>query len=282
MGPADSPEFELDRAVSSARAADGTHTMTVTGAWNTPNNTPNGGYLLAMTLQAVLAESPLPDPLTASISYFRPPVPGEVTVHVAPLRAGRRVATFTATMRQGDALVLHAVVSTHDADATSDIQHPSEPPPFPPPDDCIDVMDSMPFGTIPIIDRFDYRHDAVPGWTRGEPSGRMTATYWARPKDGRPIDAIAAAVLVDAYPPVTIEIGRVPSATVQLTVTFRRRPQTRWALTHIVSRHVIDGFHDEDVELWDADGRLIAESRQLAILPEWANATGQPDQPPAG
>ncbi|RYJ06776.1 MAG: thioesterase family protein, partial [Actinomycetales bacterium] len=87
-----------------------------------------------------------------------------------------------------------------------------------------------------------------------------------RPRDERPIDALAAGAIVDAYPPVTAEIGHLASATVQLTVHFRRRAETSWSLMHVVTRHVIDGYHDEDVELWDDQGRLVAQSRQLAIL----------------
>jgi acyl-CoA thioesterase len=99
-----------------------------------------------------------------------------------------------------------------------------------------------------------------------EPSGDTSATFWVRFKDSRPVDAIAAAVLVDAYPPVTSEIGQLKSATVQLTIHLRRRPVSEWVLAHVVTRHVIDGYHDEDVELWDENGRLFAQSRQLAIL----------------
>ena len=267
MDSAESSAFELDRSVASTRTSEGIHAVTVTEEWNTPNGTPNGGYVLALVLHAVAEESPLPDPLTASISYFRPPVAGPAQVDVTTLRIGRRVATFEAILSQGDRPMAHAVVSFHDADAAGSTQHASyERPAYPDPDDCIDVMAAVPAGTVPILDRFDYRHESLPGWTHGEPTGDTSATYWARPKDGRPIDALASAVLVDAYPPVTAEIGQLLSATIQLTIHFRRRPSTGWVLAHVVTRHVIDGYHDEDVELWDEDGRLVAESRQLAIL----------------
>lgn len=261
------PEFELDHALTSTRTADGVHAVTLSDEWNTPNGTANGGYVLAVVLNAVVIESPLPDLLTASITYFRPPAPGEALVEVVPLRTGCRVATFEATLRQDGTPIAHAVVSLHDADSTGDVQHtPRGRPTYPAPEDCLDVMEAVPSGTVPILERFDYRHEDVPGWMRGEPTGDTSALFWVRPKDGRPIDALAATVLVDAYPPVTAEIGELKSATVQLTIHFRRRPKTGWALAHVVGRHVIDGFHDEDVELWDEDDRLIVESRQLAIL----------------
>ena len=267
MDPEGQHTSELDRAVVSMRTAEGVHDVTVTDEWNTPNGTPNGGYVLAVVLHAVAQESPLHDPLSASITYFRPPATGEARVDVTALRIGKRVSTFEAVLSQEDKPVVHAVVSFHDADATGDAQHSThEAPAIPKPSECLDVLSAVPLGTVPILDRFDYRHEGVPGWMEGEPSGDTSATFWVRFKDGRPIDALAAAVLVDAYPPVTSEIGHLKSATVQLTIHFRRRPVTDWALAHVVTRHVIDGYHDEDVELWDEDGRLFAQSRQLAIL----------------
>jgi acyl-CoA thioesterase len=266
MDPEGRTTSELDRAVASTRTAAGIHAVTVTDDWNTPNGTANGGYVLGLVLHAVAQESPLPDPLSASITYFRPPATGDATIDVTALRIGKRVSTFEAALTQDDKPVVHAVVSFHDAEAAGDLEHLTPAPTYPPPDDCVDVMGAVPLGTVPILDRFDYRHDGVPGWMVGEPSGDTSATFWVRFKDGRPIDALAAAVLVDAYPPVTAEIDHLKSATVQLTVHFRRRPVTGWALAHVVTRHVIDGFHDEDVELWDEDGRLFAQSRQLAIL----------------
>ena len=266
MDPEGQRTSELDEALTSTRVAEGVHAVTVTDDWNTPNGTPNGGYVLGLVLRAVAQESPLHDPLTVSITYFRPPVAGEARIDVTALRIGRRVATFEAALTQEDKPVVHAVASFHDVEAAGDLEHLTPAPAYPAPEDCVDVMSAVPIGTVPILDRFDYRHESVPGWMEGEPSGDTSATFWVRFKDRRPIDAIAAGVLVDAYPPVTSEIGHLKSATVQLTVHFRRRPVTEWALAHVVTRHVIDGYHDEDVELWDEQGRLIAQSRQLALL----------------
>ena len=265
MDPAGQPEFELDRAVASTRTAEGVHAVTVTDEWNTPNGTPNGGYVLGVVLNAIRQESPLPDPLSVSISYFRPPATGEARVDVTALRTGKRVSTFEAVLTQEDKPVVHAVASFHDADAAGDLEHLTRAPTYPRPEDCLDVWADVELGAG-IIDRFEYRLAEVPGWMRGEPSGDMSATFWIRPADKRPVDAFAAAVLVDAYPPVSTEIGHIMSATVQMTVHFRRRVSTDWVLGHVVTRHVIDGYHEEDMDLWDEDGRLFAQSRQLAIL----------------
>lgn len=55
--------------------------------------------------------------------------------------------------------------------------------------------------------------------------------------------------------------------TVQLTVHLHRRPAPGWIATRLTTRHIISGFHEEDCELWDSSGALVAQSRQLAILP---------------
>lgn len=264
--------YELDRAIATTVGEDGLRHLTLTADWNTPNGTANGGYVLAVLAGAVLDEARTaapdhPDLLTVSVSYFKPPTPGEAAVDVTTLRVGRRVSVHEAALVQGGSTVAHAVVSLHDWDAAGDAEHaPHAAPDIGRPEDGVDVSGSIPTGAVPIIDRYDARLPGVPGWLRGEPSGQPEATVWVRPKDGRPVDALAAAAIVDGYPPVTAELGHLASATVQLTVHLRRRPETAWALMHVTTRHVLQGFHDEDVELWDEQGRLVAQSRQLAVL----------------
>jgi acyl-CoA thioesterase len=258
--------FILDDAVASTRD-DGVHQVQVTADWDTANDTPNGGYVLALLQHAVMLESAHPDPLTIAITYFRPAQPGPATIAVREVRKGRRVSTYDAVLTQDDREIAHAVVSTHDWDATGTVEHtPHAAPVVPKPEDCRDVGDLIPTGMVPILDRYSYRAPAAPGWLTGKPSGTTESLCWIKAADDRPVDALLAGAMVDAFPPVTAEIGHLASATIQLTVHYRRRPETTWALGHVVTRHVIAGYHDEDVELWDEQGRLVAQSRQIAIL----------------
>lgn len=257
----------LDEAVASVRSADGTHRVQVTADWNTANQTPNGGYVLALLLHAVLAESAHPDALSIAITYFRPALPGPADISVREVRAGRRVSTYDAVLAQEGKEIAHAVVSTHDWETAGTVEHaPHAAPAVPGPESCKDVSALVPTGMVPILDRYTYRAPDVPGWLSGQPTGVTEAMCWIRAADERPVDALLAGAMVDAFPPVTAEIGHLASATIQLTVHFRRRPDTVWALGHVVTRHVLAGYHDEDVELWDEQGRLIAQGRQLAIL----------------
>lgn len=259
--------YLLDDAVASVRTGDHEHRVRVTADWNTANNTPNGGYVLGLMLNAVLQESQHPDALSISITYFRPASPGEADVSVREVRVGRRVSTYDAVLTQDGREIAHAVVSTHDWEAAGTVEHtPHAAPEVPKPDDCHDVGPLIPTGMVPILDRYSYRAPEPPGWLTGKPTGTTESICWIRTADERPVDALLAGAMVDAFPPVTAEIGHLASATIQLTVHFRRRPETVWALGHVVTRHVIAGYHDEDVELWDEQGRLVAQSRQLAIL----------------
>jgi acyl-CoA thioesterase len=83
----------------------------------------------------------------------------------------------------------------------------------------------------------------------------------------RDADTLAAAVLVDMATPPVLDLGEFGSTTIELTVHVRGRPVPGWLACRASTRHVIDGVHDEDFEMWDASGRLIAQSRQLALLP---------------
>lgn len=50
--------------------------------------------------------------------------------------------------------------------------------------------------------------------------------------------------------------------------------QSGWPACRASTRHVIDGYHDEDFEIWDATGQLVAQSRQLALLPRGRRQQG--------
>lgn len=259
--------YLLDDAVASTSLGDGVHQVQITGDWHTANKTPNGGYILALLQHATMQESAHPDPLTTAITYFRPAAEGTAEIRVHEVRKGRRVSTYDALLTQGGKQIAHAVISTHDWDAAGSVTHtPNPAPEMPPPAACASLETVIPGGMVPILDRYDYRAASIPGWLEGNPTGVTESLCWIKAADDRPVDSMLAGAMCDAFPPVTAEIGHLASATIQLTVHYRRRPETTWALGHVITRHVIDGYHDEHCELWDDQGRLIAQSLQLAIL----------------
>lgn len=258
-----SDDFYAIDTASRARG-DGIRDLTLTDRWNTPLDKPNGGYILAAMLRGLGEEIGADDPMVASISYLKSPEPGPGELHVKALRLGRRVQTGEATLVQQGASVAHLVASFGPRSGGRTVEL-GTPPMLPPPDKCTDPRDKgMPTGGI--FDRVDYRLATSPGWAEGSPSGDPTVELWQRLAGGREIDFPALAFLVDAYAPPVMEIGEFGSMTVQLTVHMHRRPVPGWIATRILTRHVVNDYHEEDCELWDEDGNLLAQSRQFAIL----------------
>lgn len=86
--------------------------------------------------------------------------------------------------------------------------------------------------------------------------------------DGREPDPVMLLLAVDALPPVTFDLGLsgwVP--TLELTAHVRAVPASGWLrVTHATRNHA-GGLLEEDCEVWDSAGRLVAQSRQLARAP---------------
>ena len=254
--------YAIDTA--SVPRGNGIRDLTLTSRWNTPLGKPNGGYILAAMLRGLGGEMQADDPLVASISYLKSPAAGPGELHTKSLRQGRRVQTGEVTLQQHGMIVAHLVTNfgprgegrTHELGI---------PPQLPPPDTCVDPRtQDMPEDGI--FSRVDYRLARRPGWADGVPNGDPTVELWQRLDGGREIDFPALAFLVDSYAPPVMEIGEFQSMTVQLTVHLHRLPVPGWLATRLTTRHVVNGFHEEDCELWDEAGNLLAQSRQFAIL----------------
>ncbi len=106
------------------------------------------------------------------------------------------------------------------------------------------------------------------GWAVGAPdsSGRLRA--WFRLEDERDPDPLSLLLVLDALPPVTFTFGTIGWApTLELTCHVRARPAPGWLRVQHATRNVAGGMFEEDCEVWDATGRLVAQSRQLALMP---------------
>jgi hypothetical protein len=108
------------------------------------------------------------------------------------------------------------------------------------------------------------------GWLQGTPSGVAELEGWLRLAGDRAPDPLALLMFSDGMPPSLFEItdrevvGHVP--TVQLTTHLFAKPADGWVQGRFRTRIQGGSFIDEDGELWDANGRLVATTRQLALV----------------
>jgi acyl-CoA thioesterase len=260
-----SSEYDDDTAVT--QRAEGSFHTRVTDRWGALGTPVNGGYLLGSCVRALRHSLGRPDPIGVSAFFLQPGQVGEAEITTEVVRAGRRLATGQVSLFQGGTEMLRALADFGDLSVLAGhTQVDNAPPELPPPDDCVDLTAGHSIPGISIVDRVEYRVETPPGWTTGQPSGRAAAAFWMRLRDGRQPDTISLVSLVDAGWPAVLELGVAGSSTVQLSVHVRGRPEPGWLACRVHTQHVIAGMHEEDFEIWDSKGHLVAQSRQLALL----------------
>ncbi|MEA2255535.1 MAG: hypothetical protein QOG35_1580 [Solirubrobacteraceae bacterium] len=257
------------RATAVAPLGEGAWRATCDPGWTT-NRGPNGGYLAAIVLRAVLAEldDPAREPRSLTCQYLRPPAPGELRVDVAIERAGRAVSFVTARLSQdGEPCVLAMAVLSVELEGA--IDYAGAPPAVPGPDA---LAIAAPVPGLAMTEQFEVR----PALGAPPFAGADEALVggWLRFADPAPLDAPALAMYADAWMPSPFARLRAPvgAPTLDLTVHFRA-PAAAAALhpgepvlAVFRSATSADGFFEEDGELWTADGVLLAQSRQLALI----------------
>ena len=265
--------FDADTAVTAIEP--GRFAATVTDRWGllgAGGGFSNGGYAMAICLRAVASQSPHPHPVTVAATYLSRVRFGPAEILVEPMRSGRRLSAAQARLVQDGKERLRIVTTFGDlAAAEGRTELRNRAPELPPPHECrgLATRESVPGFTL--ADRVETRYVELPGWRRGAPAGKLTDEFWLRftpAEDGtvREPDPISVAAMVDMATPPVIDLGERGSTTIELSVHLRGLPAPGWLACRASTRHVIDGFHDEDFEIWDSTGRLVAQSRQLALL----------------
>jgi len=273
--------FDEDSRVVAAGAA-GAFTAELTGRWNGTAGAVNGGYMLATCIRALALGMPFPDPIVVSGFFLRPGAAGPATVRTSVIRSGRTMAFGESALSQDGKDVVRATAAFTGLGGTGQdgtaqdgtgqdgtgqdgpVFLDGTPPALPPPAECIGVPVGS-FGLASIAERIEFRSAELPGWFRGQPSGRPASEFWMRFADGREADLLSLLLLVDSTAPSVLELG-AGSTTIQLTVHLRAHPAPGRPASRATTRFVSRGYHEEDFEVWDSAGTLVAQSRQLALI----------------
>jgi len=246
---------------------------TITEGWDILGNA-NGGYVLATIARALSTALERPDPITITAHYLRPVSSGPAVIDVEKVREGRTLASATARLsRDGIALVevLGAfgdlVPSGVVVDAPRLLR--GAPPPLPPVEECVSMRSAAESPTQ-FSTKVDMRfHPEDLGFATGNPSGIPRMRGWFRLPDDEPLGTIGVLLAADAFPP-TVFNASLPVAwapTVELTVHVRARPARGWLRGTFETRFVTGGRLEVDGELWDETDELVAQSRQIALVP---------------
>ncbi len=256
--------FDADTRVEPTASGSGEFAAAVTGRWGGITGTPNGGYLLATCTRALGLTMPFPDPIVISGFFLRPGAPGPATIRTSLVRSGRTTAFGEAVLTQAGKEIVRAAAAFVRLGDDGPSLVEGVPPSLPPPQDCVGVPVRS-FGPATIAERVEFRSASLPGWFLGQPTGRPSSDFWMRFADGRDADLLALPLLVDSTAPSVLELG-ASSATIQLTVHLRAHPAPGWLACRATTRFVRGGYHEEDFEVWDSAGTMVAQSRQLAVI----------------
>lgn len=263
---------EFDRQIAVSPLGRGAYAADLAAGWAVGGGV-NGGYLLSVIGNALRAElTGKPDPISLSAYYLSASVPGPAHVQVDVRRQGGSLATAAVDLVQGEATRITALATCGDLAALGeDVDTTADEPHLPPLADCVPNTSAPPEvrAFAPLMERFQMRfHPDHVGWTVGRPGGTGVISAWFRLEDEREPDPISLLMVLDALPPVTFELGLPGWApTLELTAHVRARPAPGWLKVRHATRNRAGGMFEEDCEVWDSAGRLVAQSRQLARLP---------------
>ena len=231
---------------------------------------PFGGYVAAFLTRALTAAvgDPGRPPRTLAVHYLEAPVAGPVHVSATVERDGRSSSAVSLRMEQDGrpvALALGACAAWREGEPE---WADGAPPAVPGPEESPPIRRER--GLPPFVEQLDVRW--ADGGFPGRPAARARNAAWLRLAPQQPFDHLALTALSDHWMPAAFsKLGRpaiVP--TLDLTIHFRAPApvDAEWLLAVCDSRFAAGGAWEEDVELWTEDGRLVAQSRQLAMIRE--------------
>jgi len=254
----------FDRDLALAPLESSTYRAGVTGNWSV-NGIPNGGYLLALLTAAMLRRSAKGTPLVATANYLQRCRIGEARIEVENIATSRRFDRWQARLVQEGADRVRALGTFVDgAQAEAAKRYEKGPPEVAPPEACVAVPI---LENLTIMKQLEIRLDpGSAGWLSGRLAEKSEQKGWVRFRDGRPFDLLSLLLAADCFPPaIFVSHGMtawVP--TIELTVNLRHLPATPWLRCVFRTAFLTGDILEEDGEVWDAAGELVALSRQIA------------------
>jgi hypothetical protein len=236
----------------------------------------HGGAMLALMAKAARTALGVDgvEPIAVSGSFLWAPDPAALEAVCTVRKRGRRINIVDVELNQGPRTAVRAVITLaepeHDAppllsvNPVIPLMTPDPPPGLEP------IGPGHPMADIVHLAR---GCDIRPSLTTMQPradGGPPVIEYWVRPREGAP-DVLFALLCGDVSAPVTFGVNRFGWApTVQLTAYLRGMPADGWLRVIATTMQIGQDWFDEDHVVVDCEGRIIVQTRQLALVPAQA------------
>ncbi|MEU7137809.1 thioesterase family protein [Nocardia sp. NPDC046473] len=241
----------------------------------------HGGTMVATSaaaaargLRAAHPESAEMLPIAASTDFLGAPDPGRVDYEVRVRKAGRQICLVDVDLVQEGRTLVHTAFTFGRVDDAPPVYVPESHTDMPtePTADAVAYGPDSPMRIAHLSQGASVAIDPI--WARflaGE-QGKPQLRLWIRPRPADEQDpevAVYFAMMAgDMSPPVSMNLGRFGWApTVQLTTHLHRRPAPGWLRVIATTPEVGERMFVQDQLVLDATGAVIAQTRQLALIP---------------
>lgn len=229
------------------------------------NGNPNGGYLMAVIAHAMQQESSMGSIIICTATYLSKTVPGPADLILENIGRSRNFDRWQAKLVQNGKETLRAM-GTFSATENNraEKRYETSEPDLEPKENCIQIP---PMGNYTVYENMDVRLDPnCAGWFSGSLIDISEHKGWIKFKKDRPFDQLSLLLAIDAFPPPVFASQGMSAwvPTIEFSVNIRNNPKTRWLKCIFRTRFINTGILEEDGEIWDENGELIAISRQIA------------------
>lgn len=229
------------------------------------NGVPDGGYLMAILANAMMQHSEKKSTPIITANFLNRCEPGDASVTLEKMTISRQFDRFQGSLSQKGKEKIRAfgTFAAENKECPVESCESSEP-------EIAELEKCVAVPEIPsytIFGQLDLRLDpSCTGWMSGKTSDTSEIKGWIKFKNDRAFDMLSILLAADSFPPAVISsqgmVAWVP--TIELSVNVRKLPTTDWLKCSFRTRYITCGLLEEDGEVWDQKGELIAISRQIA------------------
>ena len=239
-------------------------------------NTPHGGYLLALMNKAMTEVLPHPSAINSNIYYLDRTEPEPAELHIEILRTSRGSSMGQVKLIQNNKIT--CLYSSLCSDFQYMKGHSGLETPLP------EIINSVEQDDFKVMNYENFKLGSTPSFIQQlNMSVHPDHAWWDREistdaaearcsayleLQGGVADTFVLSYLADILPPVVQNkygpLGWVPTLT--LTCNIRQLPKTNLLFIDGIAKDISNGYFEQDCNIWDMSGNLVATSRQLAKI----------------